>query len=284
MLMMDQRLLLDHAYALIDRVSGGTIPDGLPLIELAPAGMAHEAHLLPWLLPLRDVPAPQISELLDDMTAACAQGETPLLPTLMASPADVEAMRLHVVNRLIVRLADGQRVLLRYYDPRVFSQLRWILQPEQLVYLFGHIERWTFCLKGQWYSESRPQGANRLSLTPNAQQSAQLARIGAVNQVLATLLPHPTLAEHDRVSQAIDRLIERAQRQHGLAEEADWIAFARHGITVHPEFDRHPQIAAIIRRLPEDEATYRDATALLDEAHWQHIIHDLVKTDIRIAP
>ena len=87
MLMMDQRLLLDHAYALIDRVSGGAIPDGLPLIELAPAGMAHEAHLLPWLLPLRDVPTPQISELLDDMTAACAQGETPLLPTLMASPA-----------------------------------------------------------------------------------------------------------------------------------------------------------------------------------------------------
>ena len=46
-------------------------------------------------------------------------------------------------------------------------------------------------------------------------------------------------------------------------------------IECHPEFDRHPRIKRLIDHLPEDEATFCDAIALIDAETRTRIADDL---------
>lgn len=87
-------------------------------------------------------------------------------------------------------------------------------------------------------------------------------------------LPLAFKQQHETASRRIDNLLQRAQA-HGLQREDEQIAFAIHGMTIHPDFDRHPTINRLITTLDREEQTYCDAIAMLDTADWQNIANEL---------
>lgn len=59
-----------------------------------------------------------------------------------ASEADAQLVKMHLECQLVQRTPDHRRMLLRYFDPRVWDQLIYILTDEQLSVLFGPIHQW----------------------------------------------------------------------------------------------------------------------------------------------
>lgn len=269
------RLLKDHSFALIDRVALSDIPTDWPLIPLVPRGLENEAHLLPALMPCARLTDSQQIKLIESLEHAHRDHSPPTVVTFVDSSADLEKMRAHWIRQLVIRLPQGGRTLLRSYDPRVFAQLQWMLRPPQMKQLFGPITRWTTYRAGNWYSAAAPDvmAEDETATQMNATQANQLARIGSINQVLGKL-PLAFKQQHETASRRIDNLLQRAQA-HGLQREDEQIAFAIHGMTIHPDFDRHPTINRLITTLDREEQTYCDAIAMLDTADWQNIANEL---------
>ncbi|TCS33313.1 uncharacterized protein DUF4123 [Paucimonas lemoignei] len=275
------RLLADHQYALLDRVANAGIPEDWPLVPLAPQGFENEEHLLPALIPLQEMSAAQQEDLLEMLDRAQDSGDVPVVVTFLASDVDLERMRLHWTRQLMIYLPGGGRALLRSYDPRVFMQLRWMFTPAQLGRLFGPIDKWTVYNGQSWQSHARPDGTHSTASPIDTGQAIQLGRIGQINQVLAQFSA-THLPELESVSRKIHSLLVRAQ-EHGLMAEQELIAFAMHGMTVHPNFYRHPDIARRIAEIDRSEQTYLDAIASIDAAHWQRIAQGLGKTSSAAA-
>lgn len=272
------RLLADHQYALLDRVANADVPEDWPLVPLAPQGFENEEHLLPALIPLQEMSAAQQENLLEMLDRAQESGDVPAVVTFLASDVDLERMRWHWTRQLMIYLPGGGRALLRSYDPQVFMQLRWMFTPAQLGRLFGPIDKWTAYNGQSWQSHAKPDGTHSTASPIDTVQATQLGRIGQINQVLAQL-PGPYLPELESISRKIDSLVARA-KAHGLIAEDELIAFAIHGMTVHPNFDRHPDIARRISEIDRSEQTYLDAIAAIDAAHWQRIAQDLGKISV----
>lgn len=263
------RLLRTHAYALVDREAlGGEVPPDWPLIPLVPRGLESDAQRLPALLPLEEMAEAQRMDLLETLDNPLADDPLPVV-TLLDSDIDLEQMRVHWVNRLIVHLPGGQQALLRSYDPRVFAQLQWMSSPAQLAALFGPIRRWTIWLDGRWQSIRPPAHDGLPGGAISAEQAALLARIGQINEVLFSL-PEQQRHPHEKASRAIDALLVRAQAN-GLRREDDQRTFALRGMTVHPHFDRDPQVQTLLQNMADAEHTLAYAFAGLGDAYWRQI-------------
>lgn len=277
-------LLEHHAYTLVDRALVDEVPHDLPLIALAPAFMEGDIGRCPGLVVLHELSAAQHVALLEHLEAQSAAGETPIICALLASQADVQTVRAHLINRLSeIRGANGRRSQFRFYDPRVFVQLPDILDGATLAALFGPIERWTYFLSGAWHSELKPANAATplFNLSPPA--PTLLGRVGIVNRVLTQLPAPPDPAGWRAMRLRIDALVARAQTRHRLRGTDDLVQFALHGVCVHERFDSHPRIAALIAGLQEHDMAYLDAAALLDEDDWQRIHTELnASGEIRI--
>ncbi len=63
--------------------------------------------------------------------------------TLLISHKGYEYVFAHLQSMLDMRLADGSKALLRYYDPRVMKRLRHILSAEQFSVLLAPFAEWT---------------------------------------------------------------------------------------------------------------------------------------------
>ena len=263
------RLLRTHAYALVDREAlGGNVPADWPLIPLVPRGLENDARRLPALLPVEAMTEDQRMALLETLDNPPAGYPLPVV-TLFDSHIDPEQMRVHWVNRLLVRVPGGQQFLLRSYDPRVFAQLQWMFSLAQLAALFGPIQRWTICLEGHWHGIRPPEHDDLSGGAIGAEQAALLARIGPINEVLFKL-PQEQRHAHEQASRAIDALLVRAQA-HGLHRQDDQHTFALRGMTVHPHFDRDPQVQALLYGMADAEHTLAQAFARIDEARWWRI-------------
>jgi hypothetical protein len=271
--MLDSSLLDAHDYALIDQLAVANIPNDLPVLPLVPSELKKEAHLLPLLLPLYELNEDTRSTLIENEARAIAIGQPPLISTLLASPADPKKLSIHLTERLVIRLSLRIKALLRYYDPRVFAQLQWILPKPQLCSLFGPIENWSIYLDGAWQRIDAPVVGAAIWST-DATMSARLERIGMINQALARL-PSPRNGTRAQLGEQIDRFLVHARDCYQLNHDEDMVSFAVHALNVNPNFDQHPIIKSLIGRLAQEQQTYSDATALLDESVWQSIGNDL---------
>lgn len=63
---------------------------------------------------------------------------------ILASPLEIDFLRLRLAARLNVRLSEEMDALLRFFDPRVFEGLTKILSPEQAAPFFGFAEGWIY--------------------------------------------------------------------------------------------------------------------------------------------
>lgn len=273
--MLDTAFFDTHSHALVDRLAAVGLPDDVPTQAIVPSELKNEAHLLPLLIPLRDVSPEQRAWILGQTSTSEGDSFSPAGATLLAANTETMQLAAHLKDRLLIRLAGKKKgkALLRYYDPRVFTQLQWMLSAYQLKALFGPIAHWSVHLDGTWHTTPRPS-VESLHWTFDAKCCAHLERIGLINQ---TLLKLPDISGKARIQSGpvIDEALAYAQQRYHLTQDDDRVAFATHAMTVHPEFDRHPTIQKLLAQLAGESQTYADAAALLSESDWQRIGADL---------
>lgn len=273
---MDYFSFARQSYGLIDRLSVDAAPD-VPLVELVPERLRRQAHNLPWLVPLQQLNDAQRVGLYERFVCPSASGVSPSMSLLFNSQAESTRIRDHLVRRMVINTPEHGRVLLRIHDSRVWMQLMWILPPARLAALYGPIESAVAWCGGPWHTLSSPK-MPQTGFRLDAESSRRVARVGAINEVLSRVPSPVDQKQHESQSRAIDDLLVRAHG-HGLVDESDRIEFACHGMTVHPQFDRHPSIASLLDDLAPSERGYRDATALLNTQSWVRIKHDLSQSD-----
>jgi hypothetical protein len=108
------------------------------------------------------------------------------------------------------------------------------------------------------------------TLVLDSSQWADVQSIGALNSVLRELGELPANAQAAAV--AFDIIVQamRRARQHGFQDSADLALYARHAFAIHPRFDSHPRVRALLQaRKPED--FYAGLVAEMNEASWSLI-------------
>lgn len=270
-----QAILENATYALIDPLAMDRVPDYLPVRPVVPATFERDAHLMPLLVPLGELTHEQWVRLRRDMSRAMETGQDAPVAMVFRGDTDIDRMVSRLAARMIVSLASGQRALLRFYDPRVFVQLRWMLSDSQGAFLSRGINGWAAWVAGEW-RRFDPWPHVSPSWRFSAEQTARLDRIGLINRVLAGLA-RPFPGEAQQLGQIIDGLLVRASEIHGFSRYEDMAAFAAHGVSIHKDFDRHPVVKTLIGRLSTEGQTYADAACLLSESQWQGIAADMKK-------
>jgi Domain of unknown function (DUF4123) len=196
--------------------------------------------------------------------------------------ADPKARARQLVDAAVLIKPDGQRHYLRYWDPRVLWHLPARLAASHWQALRGALGQWVyFDPLRQWVNtageplqggalDSRATPASgaephqRAPLDPARWQALQ--RIGPVNQVLAMSWDWGLVPSHARAGQ-IDRLMLRSI-EHGFDSEQDLLVFAACGLTGHPQFDQHPEVAAALQQGAAERTPLQQTLARFDETFW----------------
>jgi hypothetical protein len=276
-----RELLASHDYGIVDRTA--VMPElwrELPLHPLVPDALHDSADLMPALLPLKALTAEQIASICDNYEVELENHDRRdyLLSCLLApaSPdAELKALVRHLSDRLVLLNPQGL-VFLRYFDSRVFTQLRWLFKPEQMRALFGPFQTWTFRFQDDWLSMTAPDvpEVGGASWRVDASDQAALSRVGFVNVALSQRRaqlerPWSGLAEYDLLAKQAGSAIERAQRDYGLESEADLVAFAQHALAYGENFYLHPRFEQLMRDVRQNpHAGYAYEAAQLEDAEW----------------
>ncbi|WP_426320261.1 DUF4123 domain-containing protein [Pseudoduganella sp. R-43] len=279
--MFAQELLEAHGYAMVDcYMLGDELPPTWKLLPLVPDGLEADAAKFPALLPLASLPDEEFFALCEQLEHARAHKVTPPILSLFKTSADAKHLQAHWKKQLIARLPGGGKFHLRSYAPRVMTQILRIYSPPQLKALFGCISEWSIYCDHEWHRLQAPACEPVLAQFFSRPQGEQMHRIQAINRTLAQLPDElrPAYASDAKgyfsVSEKIDSLLLRAAN-HALAREDEQVQFALHGMTVHPHFDTHPRVRALLAGIDRNEQTYLDAIAELQPADWQRIATDL---------
>jgi hypothetical protein len=279
--------LSSYSYALIDPIqmaeplARGDF-EGLALKPLVPESLEADEPKLPLLVDLEILDEEDQQYWWQILEKARQHHQPPVFCALLQGPRGVASrieIKEHLTKQLIQRNRRlNQRFLLRYYDPRVFAHLRWILQPHQLALLFGPLFRWSYIHRGEWHSVDAPLSDTKHtieSLIISANQWEQLNSVADINEIFKRVAEEqPEIMRGDFTVQAqqIFSFLERALQVHDLQDPEDRKVFAFHGMTISSLFDSHPLIQEILKRLQsDDEAQYQYETAALTPEQWQAI-------------
>lgn len=278
----DHQVLTRHAYGLIDPLMAEHLPEGIKAEPLVPLVLEESAHLMPRLLVLRTLTRPQQDGLLECLYRAHQDGEPPLVALFLESAASTEDVVRHWNGMQVAAPKPELKFWLRLHDPRVLHQLLRIANADQRRRIFGHAESLTYWLDGAWTS-ARPSDAD-FARTSGPGGGAipfggavrwdwpRVERIGMVNRALAAA-GVTGAAQLTRQGARAEQLFELAVARHGLADTSDIIEFAARGLTLVPDFDRHPEVSRAIPPRPaeDDDSNLADRFALLDDAIWQQL-------------
>jgi len=189
---------------------------------------------------------------------------------LIESPEPVERMVSHLSRRLLIKNAAGPKLLLRFYDPRVFEHLRWIFTPVQLAALMGPASVWYWLDGGgQWQREVRPE-LKTYSLRLESQQLLALGRIGTLNRILKSL--RRTEPNRD-IDISLIRKIEgwlRDALEEGLSEVADLQLYISQSLKFHPGIQRHPALVNALHAVQMGHCTYVGACLRVNDEELHH--------------
>lgn len=284
----DHRWCTSHPWALIDASWREELPAHWPVSVIAPAFLGEDTGRCPVLLDLREVPAPDRGELIDQLATRVRDREDVGVSLLLASPAQPERLIAHLAERLVLRPrgSDAPKQL-RYFDPGTFLQLPRVLGDDGMAWLLGPIESAQVPWAGQWTQVERPATrAPHLRLRDTQLQA--LSRIGAVNRAALRMAAPASAADWIERCRRIDRHVLRAIERHGLSHVDDLSAFAGHALQHHAAFDTHPLLAALFKQLhaarPEDELDYRELSARLSAEDWTRVVRELPSEQESPAP
>lgn len=244
---------------------------------LVPPALRKMPGLMPRLLDLSALDAAGKTQVLASLNQAAHDGEDLWLALLLQSERPADAVAAHCRSRMIVDIAGQGPCFFRFFDPRVLVQLSWLLDPGQLAWLCGPVQRFRFHLDGGWHALDRPDvdPAPRLRLT--AEQSFALTQMQPLNEVLSGL---DSLAPAGRI--ALGKTVMdhfRTARELGLATAQERKAFARHGLQVHPAFHRHERVRECLAAMqPDDDYPYLAAIQDLSDDDWARVRTELERT------
>lgn len=261
---MDHRQLAAHDFAIINplQVDRSQWSD-LPTIALNPPGLSAKPDTMPRLLPLARLDESRRVAVLIRADAWDRLHDAPFFSLLLKSNANAKRVATHLARQSLVTATDGAPTLLRWYDPRVFRHLRWLLSEAQLGRLSGPVSEWTWRDRAaQWRSHAvhDESGAlTRLNLT--AAQWTVIGRIGVLNRTIVQLHRNaPEIALDDDALKRIDAYLQQAYGIHAMTDEADARLFAEQAIRCPGIHDR-PQLVQRLARARSGEISYVGACA-----------------------
>lgn len=278
-----EQFLIDHGYAIIDQplVFTGDLPwyRSMPLRPLVPHGMEGDVEKMPALLRI-DADAPWLPEL--------ARKTPRVISCLMSVPESCreDVLFSHLLNRIVVYAQKNVRYLMRFYDVRVFPHISRVLQPRQMVSLFGPIQRMTFIFDLQIVSRTPPELPPG-ELIPafwqiNDEQYERFDRGESLFEVMTwyewefNIKRWPNYTAYEETYTRIERAMECAIREYGLLDMDDMQRFAQHAMKYGEYFHLHPRIRDLIDalspgKMPGSRKGYADAVQKLTETDWAHI-------------
>ncbi|ALM84268.1 DUF4123 domain-containing protein [Bordetella sp. N] len=268
--------LREYAYAIADGALAHKGPARMASQALVPGQLERSAGVMPLLYDIASA-TPLAREAALVLALAQEAEDEPLwlcglLDVDENVPKAVVAQAL--VTRLVLPLPDVGPCFFRFFDPRVLIQLQWLFTPAQMAWLMGPVRRWKYNIAGAWEEMRRPEVFAADSPGITARQSFALQRMNVINTLLERLQP-ASVASYRSAGQEILRQLEKA-RDHGLSRLQDQEDYAWHGMTVHPDFDRHPLIQQRLSALPPDaDFPYRVATSDLTQQDF-----DLIRGDM----
>lgn len=279
----DHRLFEVHQYALINPLQiNRRIAQLWPCEPLVPKELRGQEHLFPYLLRLSEMSADASLAALDETVHYAREHDRVPFAALLASSAGPHSIQSHLARSLVQKV-EGERMLFRYYDPRVCGALGWILQPSQLDALLGPVQFWTFPsgVKGSWRTyENRGNRGHGLVLASG--QIHAISSLASVNRVIDRLLRIGDVTDDPDLSRKVYNEMLNADEL-GLTDADDQEAFAFVSITQPSDTHEASKYQEAIRIARLEPGAYRSiVTAALedeenesplkqqDQGVWQH--------------
>jgi hypothetical protein len=151
---------------------------------------------------------------------------------MLSSPLQIESLRNRLTARLDVRISEGMKAMLRFFDPRIFEGLMKVLSPEQLTTFLAPAEKW-------WYVDRAGKLVNVDAKFNDVDESAVLLELSAKQEfdlidasdsdrVLASLRENaPDLIQKQPVHAQYKFVVANLQaaRDAGLTSIADLVLY-----------------------------------------------------------
>lgn len=242
-------------------------------VSLAPGPLAENADKLPRLITFADLGKSFKGDLLELLADQLDNGKPPVFIAFLKANISQKQLATHLKQRLITRDANNKRMLLRFFDPRVLSHLRWMLNDDQLKALLGPIRLWTYRLGDHW---EKVEGGGKPTSHPliiDDAQHACIARIGLINRLQSEADEQPG-GDLPAPGREIDTWLRKGQVQ-GLRGQKDLIGYAMDGLARRADFDHHPRIDHMISEARDGVRSYHSARRSLSESDWQVIASQL---------
>lgn len=284
--LLHHRFLLAHDFALINPLQvDSALWSDLPTVPLAHTAIDSGRHLLPRLLELRSLGDALCADLLERSAHHDRSSRHPYVSALIRSASNVQDLGSWLSRQLLITGPDRSPALLRYYDPRVFRHLRWLLSDAQLGFLLGSVEAWSWRDgSGNWQSQYRGRHSPLPSLRLHAGQWDSLQRLGLLNESLRQIARiAPAIELGDDLARRTDALLASAYREHGLADPVDRRLFAVQAIVFHPRIHSHPQLARRLASARDGTGSYAAACGDLDDPTLRSFASELAPPSRMLA-
>lgn len=267
----------NYTYIIVEPSNGNiddlSYPFPYELGELVPATRPALAGVAPRLCRLEH-PANQLTAVRAKVEREARAGYAPTICAVFESGAPTRQLHEHLANALLLQKSPDVSAVFRYYDPRVFSHLQWMLEGDQLDTLMGPVTAWTYFQQHTGWITRRfaARSTGELAVAQMTVSDAQYKTIARIALIERTL--EPLRAQNAELSpdlpRALNYQLDKAER-YGLPME-DQGVFALHGILVKPDFDRHPTIQAVLAGLHETPYSY--AVAGWSDDDWKRIAEE----------
>lgn len=262
-------------YVIVEPLNGKLeLPDVPPVYavgELVPEERPELAGKAP-VLHCAEHPKEQVPALRERAEHARASGAPPVVCAILECDKATHRLHTHLSARLALPKPEGGAAFFRFYDPRVFAHLRWILKREQLGALLGAVARWTYLdREAGWVTvDGAKVPSDDFALT--AAQYKQVSRIEIVERALETLRGNGVAIKPDMPS-LLEAQLAKGET-YGLSG-GDLLAFTLHGTVVSPYFDRHPRVRTVLQA--SEKSSYAEAVAGWSQRDWDAIARESIQ-------
>ncbi|WP_189456086.1 DUF4123 domain-containing protein [Cognatilysobacter bugurensis] len=218
---------------------------------------------------------PLLAANLFAIGAAMQEGRD--LAVICVALNQVDSLATHLQRLGRQTQPDGGRLLFRFQDPLVLSNLLPLLRGDQLVSLLGPASRWavtdpcgTLHIAARTPHELRTRSDSELRLDARQLESLSAALhpgtvILQANEVDSTLLADKTkCAQWTLIRQRSDRA-----RGHGLRTDEDIALFVVLSLQLPDSFDRSGPIAEALARSQAKHASFGDEVDEIDSEEWE---------------
>lgn len=240
---------------------GEIVPNAMPELKGVMPSLFSIEHAEEQLPVITSIAARDVEDGLAPRVCACVHTE--------AAGSD---LLLHLGNVIALPTEPESFTAFRFYDPRVFRHLDWILRPDQLAHVYGPIVRWDYFSRQAWTSLTPPVEQAAQALRVSTEQRATLGRVHRIEQAIKSISDAGESLE-GRSPRQIDALLIKAEN-YGLSGE-DLVVFAVQGALISPDFDSHPAVAAALRQ--DSVRSYTDITSQWTDDNWAKIVQDLAR-------